>query len=870
MPNHTSNHDCAGSSKCYKQAEDSHMCACCSFRYAKMLLEVVLLLMGLSYMVSPSSFVTNTASDSTWAEVEELFPRYKVKVPLPSPGTPCPPLKLPESQPIDSSAVRKAMFAPARNRRPVPHEMKPILLPTLPSPTIKLPSPPKSVQLLCHIDRIYVRVMKSLFTNPEAEKYLKVGTCPVNKNTPEHYYFLYPINSCNVQRHENENRVLYSNTLTYEPVSDELVIREIAFSVQLECRYNKHFRSYSVGYQPQVEAGTVFLSLHGGVSLTPVDDLWEPLATWQTYTFGQPMYFEARSPSSRNKKRLYFSKCYVTASSDPDTTPKFIVMDNYGCLVDGKISPHSKFHPTKDVNTLRFSVGAVMFKDVMSQPAEKREMFLHCEMHLGPEMPTLSAKACSYKADTEEWVELYGDDSLCACCDSSCPAPDPSDMEKMLLNIVVLLMGLSYMVSPSSFVTNTASDSTWAEVEELFPRYKVKVPLPSPGTPCPPLKLPESQPIDSSAVRKNMFAPAKNRRPVPHEMKPILLPTLPSPTIKLPSPPKSVQLLCHIDRIYVRVMKSLFTNPEAEKYLKVGTCPVNKNTPEHYYFLYPINSCNVQRHENENRVLYSNTLTYEPVSDELVIRELPFSVQLECRYNKHFRSYSIGYQPQVEAGTVLLSLQGVVSLTPVDENWKPLSMVQSHTVGQPVYFEAKAPDSLTGKRLYLNKCYITASPDPDATPKYTVIDNYGCMVDSKTSHHSKFYPSEYKTTLRFSVGAFMFKDMAAMPEDKIEMFIHCDLTVGKELPTPSIKSCSYDAQTAGWSELYENDSVCACCDASCPAPDPSVATKISSNSWMVERHNNDQPMKKSIKLPEEIMDRGGFEMFWDTFDEITT
>ncbi|KAG7315818.1 hypothetical protein KOW79_020684 [Hemibagrus wyckioides] len=441
--------------------------------------------------------------------------------------------------------------------------------------------------------------------------------------------------------------------------------------------------------------------------------------------------------------------------------------------------------------------------------------------------------------------------------------------KKMLLKVVFLLVGLSYMVSPSSFVINTASDSTWPEVEELLPHYKVKVPLPTPGTPCPPLKLPESQPIDSSAVRKTMFVPARNRRPIPHEMKPILLPTLPSPEIKPPSQPKSVQLLCHIDRIYVRVLKSLFTNPEAEKYLKVGTCPVNKDTPEHYYFLYPINSCNVQRQENQNRVLYSNTLTYEPVSDELVIRELPFSVQLECRYNKHFRSYSVGFQPQVEAGTVLLSLQGVVSLTSVDENWMPLSMVQSHTIGQPVYFEAKAPDSLTGKRIYLNKCYITASPDPDATPKYTVIDNYGCMVDSKTSDQSKFYPSDYKTTLRFSVAALMFKDMSSTPEDKIEMFIHCELNVGNEQPTPSIKSCSYDPETEGWSELYGNDSVCACCDSSCPAPDPSVTMKISSNSWMVERRNNDQPMSKSFKLPEEIMDRGGFEMFWDTFDEIT-
>lgn len=168
--------------------------------------------------------------------------------------------------------------------------------------------------------------------------------------------------------------------------------------------------------------------------------------------------------------------------------------------------------------------------------------------------------------------------------------------KNMLLKVVVLLVGMSYMVSPSFFVTNTASDDAWPEVEEMFPHYKVKDPAtPSPVTPCPPLKLPESQPIAFSAVRKNMFSPVGNRRSVPKEMKAILLPSTATQSPLTPQP-KSVQLLCHIDRIYVRVQKSLFSNTNAEKYLKVGTCLVNKDTPEYYYFLYPISSCNVQRH----------------------------------------------------------------------------------------------------------------------------------------------------------------------------------------------------------------------------------------------------------------------------------
>lgn len=40
------------------------------------------------------------------------------------------------------------------------------------------------------------------------------------------------------------------------------------------------------------------------------------------------------------------------------------------------------------------------------------------------------------------------------------------------------------------------------------------------------------------------------------------------------------------------------------------------------------------------------------------------------------------------------------------------------------------------------------------------------MLDSKTNPQSKFYPSEEKTTIRFSVGALMFKDMVSESTDK--------------------------------------------------------------------------------------------------------
>lgn len=50
---------------------------------------------------------------------------------------------------------------------------------------------------------------------------------------------------------------------------------------------------------------------------------------------------------------------------------------------------------------------------------------------------------------------------------------------------------------------------------------------------------------------------------------------------------------------------------------------------------------------------------------------------------------------------------------------------KTYTLGQPMYFQAKGADSSGSQRMYINKCFMTASQDSTSNPKYTVIDNQG-------------------------------------------------------------------------------------------------------------------------------------------------
>lgn len=94
--------------------------------------------------------------------------------------------------------IPRGLFKPEGGISPLPDAVRQMLLPPAP---VK-PTPPQygAVDALCHLDRMYVRIKKGVFVNPsEAWRYLKVGTCPVNEDTAEHYYFLYYLKGCGLK-----------------------------------------------------------------------------------------------------------------------------------------------------------------------------------------------------------------------------------------------------------------------------------------------------------------------------------------------------------------------------------------------------------------------------------------------------------------------------------------------------------------------------------------------------------------------------------------------------------------------------------------------------------------------------------------------
>ncbi|MBN3309963.1 ZP3 protein, partial [Amia calva] len=227
------------------------------------------------------------------------------------------------------------------------------------------------------------------------------------------------------------------------------------------------------------------------------------------------------------------------------------------------------------------------------------------------------------------------------------------------------------------------------------------------------------------------------------------------------------------------------------------------------------------------RLVYSNTLRYSPpTSSHPVIRGVSFTVPIQLVYNRFHYSYKIGYQPTFpQHGSTLPGMDksaffrelknrhGYILVT-TNEQWIRLSPKNIYYLGQPMYFQATGYFATEGQRLFIQSCYATASPDRHSKPRFTVIDNFGCLVDSKADGcQSRFVPYTRKDVLRFTIDAFLFQKTLS-EHVMTELYMHCTMTVAQHV-TPGTKSCTYNRKAKRWEELYGNHAVCTCCDSRC-------------------------------------------------------
>ncbi|MBN3322280.1 ZP3 protein, partial [Atractosteus spatula] len=346
--------------------------------------------------------------------------------------------------------------------------------------------------------------------------------------------------------------------------------------------------------------------------------------------------------------------------------------------------------------------------------------------------------------------------------------------------------------------------------------------------------LPMSRDVQFPAVVKEIFKPSTDRRPLPKHVRKILLPHVywRKPKPARPDRRSGVMVLCGYSEIYVRIPRSVHGFACKPSELTLGDCKVSKTTRGYFYFKYSLHECGSKWSIIRGQLVYSNTLRYAPsVPQGPVIRAIPFTVPIQCRYNRFYYSYKIGYVPvQAQRRTFFKDLKNkhnfVLATTNVD--WNRITPKDKYYLGQPMNFQATAYFATSGQRLFIQSCYATVTPNHHSHPQFTVIDNFGCMVDSKSDGcQSRFIPQERKDVLRFTIDAFVFQKKLSKEYMETELYMHCTMVVAKAEVTPGTKACTYNREAGRWEELYGNHEVCKCCDSVCVGgPDAGECPRI--------------------------------------------
>uniref|UniRef100_H2M2R4 Zona pellucida sperm-binding protein 3 n=1 Tax=Oryzias latipes TaxID=8090 RepID=H2M2R4_ORYLA len=286
----------------------------------------------------------------------------------------------------------------------------------------RYPVPAATVAVECREDLAHVEAKKDLFgigqfIDPAD---LTLGTCPPSAEDPAAQVLIFesPLQNCGSVLTMTEDSLVYTFTLNYnpKPLGSAPVVRTSQAVVIVECHYPRKHNVSSLALDPLwVPFSAAKMAeefLYFTLKLT-TDDFQFERPSYQ-YFLGDLIHIEATVKQYFHVPlRVYVDRCVATLSPDANSSPSYAFIDNYGCLLDGRITgSDSKFVSRPAENKLDFQLEAFRF-----QGADSGMIYITCHLKATSAAYPLDAehRACSY---IQGWKEVSGADPICASCES--------------------------------------------------------------------------------------------------------------------------------------------------------------------------------------------------------------------------------------------------------------------------------------------------------------------------------------------------------------------------------------------------------------------------------------------------------------------
>ncbi|XP_039099464.1 zona pellucida sperm-binding protein 3 [Hyaena hyaena] len=296
-------------------------------------------------------------------------------------------------------------------------------------------------------------------------------------------------------------------------------------------------------------------------------------------------------------------------------------------------------------------------------------------------------------------------------------------------------------------------------------------------------------------------------------------PSLPS------SPPVVVE--CLEAQLVVTVSKNLFGTGKLVRPADLTLGPENcepllsVDTDDVVKFEVGLHKCGNSVQVTDDALVYSTFLLHnpQPMGNLSILRTNRAEVPIECRYPRHSNVSSQAILPTwVPFRTTMLSEEKLVfSLRLMEEDWSSEKWSPTFQLGDIAHLQAEVhTGSHVPLRLFVDHCVATLTPDRNTSPRHTIVDFHGCLVDGLSDASSAFKaPRPRPETLQFTVDMFHF---ANDPRNTIYITCHLKVTPADRVPDRLNKACSFKSSNR-WLPVEGPADICNCCNkGSCGLP----------------------------------------------------
>ncbi|CAB1326647.1 unnamed protein product [Coregonus sp. 'balchen'] len=251
-----------------------------------------------------------------------------------------------------------------------------------------------------------------------------------------------------------------------------------------------------------------------------------------------------------------------------------------------------------------------------------------------------------------------------------------------------------------------------------------------------------------------------------------------------------VVVRCGESVVRVEVKQDLLGRLIQPERITLGGCAATEEDVEAHVLTFEsaLDGCGSELTMTEDVLIYTFTLVHEPkpLANTSIVKTSAAMVDIECHYLRNHDVSSNALKPTWIPYTSNMVAEELLyfSLRLMTADWQFERPSNHYYLGDIINMEASVmPYHHVPLRIFVDFCVATLAPDVNTVPRYSFIENHGCLVDAKlTGSSSQFLSRSKDDKIQFQLESFRFQPQ----NDSQQLYITCG-----------------------------DDQVCGCCDSSC-------------------------------------------------------